>query len=100
MKYDATTLYKRSCLVIGEKALQKTFFSISYMLNSKNRVLNPYFLIETYPVRNALLNIIRGLNQLSIPWRNILFFDGQSFIKTLRGLFLNKIGVSWLFEQI
>ena len=32
--------------------------SISYMLNSKNRVFNPYFSTDTRPMRKALLRII------------------------------------------
>ena len=41
-------------------------FSISYMLNCKNSVFNPYFLIGTCPLRKTLLQIIRELNLLSL----------------------------------
>ena len=44
----------------GGKHFSKTF-SIFYMLNSKNRIFNPYFSIVTCPMRKRLLWIIRGL---------------------------------------
>ena len=46
------------------KPFSKTF-SIFYVLNSKNRVFNPYFSIGTCPIRKRLLWISRGLNLLS-----------------------------------
>ena len=48
----------------GGKHFSKTF-SIFYMLNSKNRVFNPYFSIGTCPMRKLLLWISRVLNLLS-----------------------------------
>ena len=71
----------------------KIFFSISYILNRRNRVLNPYFLISTCPMSNAFLCIIRGPNQLPFYKEKILFslklssayFYGQSCIKTVWG---------------
>ena len=48
----------------GGEHFSKTF-SIFYMLNSKNRVFNPYFSIVTCPMRKRLLWIIRGLKLLS-----------------------------------
>ena len=76
----------------GGKHFSKTF-SIFYMLNSKNRVFNPYFKICTCPMRKTLLRIIRESNLLSFWWKNFRFlwnffsghFYGQSFIKTVRG---------------
>ena len=76
----------------GGKHFRKTF-SIFYMLNSKNRVFNPYFSIVTCPMRKRLLWIIRGLKLLSFFIEKISFslklfsghFYGQSFIKTVRG---------------
>ena len=53
----------------GWKHFSKTF-SIFYMLNSKNRVFNPYFWIGTCPMRIILLPIIREFNLLSFWWKN------------------------------
>ena len=52
----------------GGKHFSKTF-SISYMLNSKNSVFNPYFLIGTGPMRKTLVRIIRELKLLSFSWK-------------------------------
>ena len=41
----------------GESTSVK-LFSIFYMLNSKNRVFNPYFSIVTCPMRKRLLWIV------------------------------------------
>ena len=65
------------------------------MLNSKNRVFNPYFSIGTCPMRKRLLWISRVLNLLSFSDKKISFslklfsghLYGQSFIKTVRGPF-------------
>ena len=54
------------------KHFSKTF-SILYMLNSKNRVFNPYFSIGTCPMRKRLLWISRGLNP------TIFFIEKISF---------------------
>ena len=56
----------------GGKHFSKTF-SISYMLNSKNRVFNPYFLIGTCPMRKTLVRIIRELKLLSLSWKKYHF---------------------------
>ena len=57
----------------GGKHFSKTF-SIFYMLNSKNRVFNPYFSIGTCPMGKLLLWISRGLNLLFIE-KKIIFFE-------------------------
>ena len=71
--YDVCNVCKRISLVTGGgggggggggKHFSKTF-SIFYMLNSKNRVFNPYFSIVTCPMGKRLLWIIRGLKLLS-----------------------------------
>ena len=49
----------------GGKHFSKTF-SISYMLNSKNSVFDPYFLIGTGPMRKTLVRIIRELKLHSL----------------------------------
>ena len=54
----------------GGKHFSKTF-SISYMLNSKNSVFDPYFLIGTGPMRKTLVRIIRELKLLSFSWKKI-----------------------------
>ena len=56
----------------GGKHFSKTF-SIFYMLNSKNRVFNPYFWIGACPMRKILLRIIREFNLLSFWWKNSRF---------------------------
>ena len=56
----------------GGKHFSKTF-SIFYMLNSKNRVFNPYFWIGACPMRKTLLRIIRELNLLSFWLKNYRF---------------------------
>ena len=43
------------------------------MLNSKNSVFDPYFLIGTGPMRKTLVCIIRELKLLSFSWKKILF---------------------------
>ena len=48
-------------------------FSIFYVLNSKNGVLNPYFSISTCPMRKQLLWISRGLNLLSFSSKKYHF---------------------------
>ena len=63
------------------------------MLNSKNRVFNPYFSISTCPmIKNAFVNESRvehtifSMEKISFSLK--LFsghFYGQSFIKTVRG---------------
>ena len=60
----------------GVKHFSKTF-SIFYMLNSKNRIFNPYFSIGTCPMRKPVLWVSRVLNLFSGH------FYGQSFIKTV-----------------
>ena len=45
------------------------------MLNSKNSVFDPDFLIGTGPMRKALVRIIRELKLLSFSWKNIIFFE-------------------------
>ena len=62
------------------------------MLNSKNSVFDPYFLIGIGPMKKPLVRIIRELKLLSFSWKNIIFFEiffdhfyGQTFIKTVRG---------------
>ena len=56
----------------GGKHFSKTF-SISYMLNSKNSVFDPYFLIGTGPMRKTLARIIRELKLLSFSWKKYHF---------------------------
>ena len=56
----------------GGKHFRKTF-SISYMLNSKNSVFYPYFLIGTGPMRKTLVRIIRELKLLSFSWKKCYF---------------------------
>ena len=52
----------------GGKHFSKTF-SISYMLNSKNSVFDPYFLKATYPMqKNTQGCIIRELKLLSFSF--------------------------------
>ena len=53
VKCKNTIVCKRISLVTGGgKHFSKTFFSMfSYMLNSKTRVFNQYFLIDTCPIR-------------------------------------------------
>ena len=51
------------------------FFSISYMLKSKNSGFDPYFLKATYPMQKTLVCIIRELKLLSFSWKNIIFFE-------------------------
>ena len=79
---------------MGGKHFSKTF-SIFYMLNSKNRVFNPYFSIGTCPMRKRLFldksrvePTIFFIEKISFSLK--LFsshFYGQSFIKTVRGPF-------------
>ena len=52
----------------GGKHFNKTF-SISYMLNSKNSVFDPYFLKCTGPMQKTLVRIIRELKLLSFSWK-------------------------------
>ena len=54
------------------KHFSKTF-SISYMLNSKNSVFDPDFLIGTGPMRKTLVRIIRELKLLSFSWKKYFF---------------------------
>ena len=78
----------------GGEHLSKTF-SIFYMLNSKNRVFNPYFSIGTCPMRKRLFVDKSRVESTiffieKIPFSLKLFsgpFYGQSFIKTVRGPF-------------
>ena len=56
----------------GGKHFSKTF-SIFYMLNSKNRIFNPYFWIDACRMRKILLRIIREFNLLSFWWKNNRF---------------------------
>ena len=72
----------------------KRLFSIFYMLNSRNRVWNPYFNRYMSNVKNLFLRIIRGLTNYLNHGKKILFFEtlsddfyGQSFIKTVWGPF-------------
>ena len=58
----------------GGKHFSKTF-SISYMLNSKNSVFDPYFLMGTGPVRKTLVRIIRELKYYLFHGKNIIFFE-------------------------
>ena len=52
-----TQLYAKGLVwSLGGKHFSKTF-SISYMLNSKNSVLDPYFLIGTGPMQKTLVRI-------------------------------------------
>ena len=76
----------------GGKHFSKTF-SIFYMLNSKNRVFNPYFSIGTCPMKkNAFVDKSRVEPAMFFK-EKILFslklfsghFYGHSFIKTVRG---------------
>ena len=57
---------------LGQKHFSKTF-SIFYMLNSKNRIFNPYFWIDACRMRKILLRIIREFNLLSFWWKNNRF---------------------------
>ena len=72
----------------GGKHFSKTF-SIFYMLNSKNRVFNPYFSIDTCPMRKLLSRVEPTIFFIEkILFSLKLFsghFYGQSFIKTVRG---------------
>ena len=45
------------------------------MLNSRNRVLNPYFLIITTLMLKDFLQIIRSQNKLPFPQKKIIVFD-------------------------
>ena len=56
----------------GGKHFSKTF-SISYMLNSKNSVFDPYFLMGTGPMRKTLVRIIRELKLLSFSLKKYHF---------------------------
>ena len=56
----------------GGKHFSKTF-SIFYMLNSKNRIFNPYFWLDACRMRKILLRIIREFNLLSFWWKNNRF---------------------------
>ena len=56
----------------GGKHFSKTF-SISYMLNSKNSVFDPYFLIGTGPMRKTLVRVIRELKLLPFFMEKISF---------------------------
>ena len=56
----------------GGKHFSKTF-SISYMLNSKNSVFDPDFLIGTDPMRKTLVRIIRELKLQSFSWKKYYF---------------------------
>ena len=84
----------------GGKHFSKTF-SIIYMLNSKNRVFNPYFWIGACPMRIILLRIIREFNLLSFWWKNNRFlwnfclaiFMGNPSLRLSEVLCLP--GVSW-----
>ena len=55
------------------KSTSVKLFSISYMLNSKNRVFDPYFLIGTGPMRKTLVRIIRELKLLFFTWKKYYF---------------------------
>ena len=86
----------------GGKQFSKTF-SISYMLNSRNRVFNPYFLICTCPMRKSFLQIILGVNILffheKVSFSLKLFFDllRQFVIMTVRSplpiMIVNKVTI-------
>ena len=76
------------------KHFSKTF-SIFYMLNSKNRVFNPYFSSGTCPIneKTAFVDKSRVEPTIFIIEKTLfslkLFtehFYGQSFVKTVRGL--------------
>ena len=81
VKCKTTTVCKRISLVTGGgggggvggvKHFSKTF-SIFHMLNSKNKVFNPYFSIGTSPMRKLLLWISRGIEP------TIFFLEKISF---------------------
>ena len=78
----------------GAKHFSKTFSSF-YVLNSKNRVFNPYFLIGTCPMRKNTFSDNLRVEPTIIFMGKISFslklfsghFYGQWFIKTVRGPF-------------
>ena len=83
-------MQKDKCGLVG-KHFSKTF-SIFYVLNSKKRVYNPYFLIGTFLCENTFADNLRVeptivfMEKISFSLK--LFsghFYGQSFIKTVRG---------------
>ena len=81
---------KRISLVTGwgGEHFSKTF-SISYMLNTKNRVFNPYFYCEKILLRIGVEPAILFMEQISFSLKIFSdYFYGQNFIKTARGPFL------------
>ena len=53
----------------GGGSTSVNLFSISYMLNSKNSVFDPYCLVGTGPMGKTLVRIIRELKLLSFSWK-------------------------------
>ena len=102
MKCKTTTVCKRISSVTGGGGggghFSKTF-SIFYVLNSKYRVFNPYFLIGTCPMRKTLFANNLRVEPTIIFMEKISFslklyfghFYGQSFIKTVRDPLLSSI---------
>ena len=77
----------------GGKHFSKTFSNF-YMLNSKNRVFNPYFSIVTCPMRKKKTFVDNSRVKATIFFIEKISFSlklfsghfyGQSFIKTVRG---------------
>ena len=70
-----------------------SFFSISYMLKSRNRVFNPYFFNQYLPNVNSLFVDNSRAKPTTFSEEKVLFslkllsghFYGQSCIKTVRG---------------
>ena len=69
----------RCCTDLTSKVLKERTFgqssAVLYMLNSKNSVFDPYFLIGTGPMRKTLVRIIRELKLLSFSWKKYYFLS-------------------------
>ena len=92
VKCKTTTVCKRIGLVTGGGEHFSKTFSIFYVLNSKNRVFNPYFLNRYLSnEKNTFANNSRVEPTIFLMEKLLyslkLFFGhfyGQSFIKTVR----------------
>ena len=83
----------------GGKHFSKTF-SIFYMLNSKNRIFNPYFWIDACRMRKILLRIIREFNLLSFWWKNNRFLWNYCLAIFMGNPSLKLSEVLWIFMNI
>ena len=88
----------------GGGALKTRFLFPTYMLNSKNRVFNPYFNRYLRNEKNPFVDNSSAEPTLFSMEKNVVFlnllsghFYGQSFIKSVRGAFSDKISSKPLY---